>query len=63
MQYRLLGREDLLHLAEQPFPLGLIELVFSYAVSRRLFRERLSRLELGGMALLALGVGLIMLVP
>jgi uncharacterized membrane protein len=41
--------------------LGLIELVFAYAVSRRLFRERLSRLELGGMALLALGVGLIVL--
>ena len=39
--------------------LGLIELVFSYAVSRRLFRERLSGLELGGMALLALGVALI----
>ena len=39
--------------------LGLVELVFSYAVSRRLFRERLSSLELAGMALLALGVGLI----
>ena len=39
--------------------LGLIELVFSYAVSRRLFRERLAPLELGGMALLALGVALI----
>lgn len=41
--------------------LGLIELVFSYAVSRRLFRERLSRLELAGMALLALGVAIITL--
>jgi drug/metabolite transporter (DMT)-like permease len=41
--------------------LGLIELVFSYAVSRRLFREKLSRLELAGMALLALGVVLITL--
>ncbi len=41
--------------------LGLIELVFSYAVSRRLFRERLSRLELAGMALLALGVAIIAL--
>ncbi len=41
--------------------LGLVELVFSYAVSRRLFRERLSRLELGGMALLALGVAIISL--
>jgi multidrug transporter EmrE-like cation transporter len=33
--------------------------VFSYAVSRRLFRERLAPLELAGMALLALGVVLI----
>ncbi|HYJ18670.1 MAG TPA: EamA/RhaT family transporter, partial [Burkholderiales bacterium] len=41
--------------------LGLIELVFSYAVSRKLFRERLSRRELAGMALLALGVVLISL--
>lgn len=42
--------------------LGLVELIFSYAVSRRLFRERLSPLELGGMGLLALGVALITLV-
>lgn len=42
--------------------LGLVELIFSYAVSRRLFRERLSPLELGGMALLALGVAIITLV-
>jgi drug/metabolite transporter (DMT)-like permease len=41
--------------------LGLIELVFSYAVSLKLFREKLSRLELAGMALLALGVVLISL--
>jgi drug/metabolite transporter (DMT)-like permease len=41
--------------------LGLIELVFSYAVSRRFFRERLSRLEICGMALLALGVAIITL--
>ena len=41
--------------------LGLIELVFSYAVSRKLFREKLSRRELAGMALLALGVILISL--
>jgi len=40
--------------------LGLVELVFSYAVSRRLFREKLSRRELGGMALLALGVMLVL---
>ena len=41
--------------------LGLVELVFSYAVSRRLFRERLSPLELAGMALLAVGVAVISL--
>ena len=40
--------------------LGLVELVFSYAVSRRLFREKLSARELGGMALLALGVILVL---
>jgi drug/metabolite transporter (DMT)-like permease len=39
--------------------LGLVELVFSYAVSRRLFRERLSTTEAIGMALLALGVAAI----
>jgi len=43
--------------------LGLVELAFSYAVSRRLFREHLSRLELAGMAALALGVGVIALAP
>lgn len=42
--------------------LGLIELVFSYVVSRRLFRERLGALELAGMGLLAAGVGVITLV-
>ena len=41
--------------------LGLVELVFSYVVSRRLFRERLSRLELAGMTLLVLGVAIITL--
>ena len=40
--------------------LGLVELVFSYLVSLRLFRERLSRRELAGMALLALGVILVL---
>jgi hypothetical protein len=40
--------------------LGLVELVFSYAVSRRLFREKLSTRELWGMALLALGVVLVL---
>jgi drug/metabolite transporter (DMT)-like permease len=41
--------------------LGLIELVFSYVVSRRLFRERLGALELAGMVLLAAGVAVITL--
>jgi drug/metabolite transporter (DMT)-like permease len=36
--------------------LGLIELLFSYVVSRRVFRERLSRLELTGMGLLTAGL-------
>jgi len=39
--------------------LGLVELVFSYAVSRKLFRERLTAVEMAGMALLALGVAAI----
>ncbi|HUJ01340.1 MAG TPA: DMT family transporter [Usitatibacter sp.] len=39
--------------------LGLVELVFSYAVSRRLFRERLSPVELAGIVLLGLGVAAI----
>ena len=41
--------------------LGLIELIFSYAVSRRFFRERLSRIELGGIALLSLGLVIVTL--
>ena len=41
--------------------LGLLELVFSYLVSLRFFREKLSRLELIGMALLAVGVVLVTL--
>jgi drug/metabolite transporter (DMT)-like permease len=41
--------------------LGLIELFFSYAVSRRVFRERLTRLERAGMAFIALGVAVITL--
>ena len=40
--------------------LGLVELVFSYLVSLRLFREKLTRRELGGMALLAVGVILVL---
>ena len=39
--------------------LGLVELVFSYAVSRRLFRERLAPVEVAGIILLALGVAAI----
>ncbi len=41
--------------------LGLIELIFSYAVSRRFFRERLSALELGGIALLVVGMVIVTL--
>jgi drug/metabolite transporter (DMT)-like permease len=41
--------------------LGLVELVFSYAVSRKLFRERMAPLELAGMALLAAGIAVISL--
>src|SRR5262245_32634991 len=36
--------------------LGLLELLFSYAVSRRVFREQFSRRELVGIALLTLGL-------
>jgi drug/metabolite transporter (DMT)-like permease len=36
--------------------LGLIELLFSYMVSQRLFKERLRRIEFIGMALLILGL-------
>ena len=36
--------------------LGLIELLFSYAISRKLFREHLERRELAGIALLVLGL-------
>ena len=36
--------------------LGLVELLFAYLVSLKLFRERLSRLEMAGMGLIALGI-------
>jgi drug/metabolite transporter (DMT)-like permease len=36
--------------------LGLTELLFSYVVSRRIFRERLTRLELAGIGVLTLGL-------
>lgn len=39
--------------------LGLAELFFSYAISRKVFRERLTAAELAGMALLAAGVAII----
>jgi drug/metabolite transporter (DMT)-like permease len=41
--------------------LGMVEMIFSYAVSRRFFREHLTRRELAGMALIALAVGAITL--
>jgi drug/metabolite transporter (DMT)-like permease len=41
--------------------LGLIELVFAYAISLRLFRERFTRLERVGMSLLVLGLVLVTL--
>jgi drug/metabolite transporter (DMT)-like permease len=41
--------------------LGLIELVFSAVVSRRFFRERMTRRELAGMALLVAGVVIVTL--
>jgi drug/metabolite transporter (DMT)-like permease len=36
--------------------LALIELLFGYVVSRRIFRERVTRLEIGGMLLLTIGL-------
>ncbi len=36
--------------------LGLVELLFAYAVSRRIFREKLTTLELSGIALLTVGL-------
>jgi len=41
--------------------LGLVELVFAYLVSRQLYREKLSRRELAGMALLLAGIATITL--
>jgi len=41
--------------------LGLVELIFSYVVSLKLFREKLSAMELGGMALIAVGIVIITL--
>jgi uncharacterized membrane protein len=36
--------------------LGLVELLFAYVVSRRIFREKLTTLELSGIALLTVGL-------
>jgi drug/metabolite transporter (DMT)-like permease len=41
--------------------LGLVELVFSAIVSRRFFRERMTRREIAGMALLVAGVVIVTL--
>ena len=41
--------------------LGLRELIFASIVSRKIFRERLSRLEIAGMALLTLGLAIVTL--
>jgi drug/metabolite transporter (DMT)-like permease len=43
--------------------LGLIEMLFSYVVSRRIFREHLSAREIAGMALIVAGVLVITLAP
>jgi uncharacterized membrane protein len=43
--------------------LGLIELLFSYAISRKLFSERLERRELAGIALLIVGLVVVVLKP
>jgi drug/metabolite transporter (DMT)-like permease len=40
--------------------LGLIEILFGYAISLRLFRERVTRLEIAGLLLLVLGLALLM---
>jgi drug/metabolite transporter (DMT)-like permease len=39
--------------------LGLTEMLFSYVVSRRFFRERLTRREVAGMVLIVAGVAII----
>lgn len=41
--------------------LGLVELLFASVVSRKIFRERLSRLEIAGMGLLALSLVIVTL--
>jgi len=41
--------------------LGLMELLFASMVSRKLFRERLSRLEITGMMFLTVGLAVVTL--
>jgi hypothetical protein len=41
--------------------LGLIELFFSYAIARRFFRERVTRVELTGLLLLLTGLVIVTL--
>jgi len=36
--------------------LALIELVFSYLISRRIFKEHFTRLQIGGMVVLVIGL-------
>ena len=43
--------------------LGLVELLFSYGVSRRVFRERLRPLELVGIAILAAALVIVAVHP
>ena len=43
--------------------LGLVELLFAYVVSRRVFREHLARNEMLGIALLAVAIATVMLRP
>jgi uncharacterized membrane protein len=41
--------------------LALVELLFAYTISRRFFRERLTRIELLGIVLLSIGLVVVML--
>ncbi len=41
--------------------LGLVELLFAYVVSRKIFREKLTRLEAAGIALLTVGLAVVTL--
>ena len=50
-----------LHSAAEVRALGLIEILFSYAVSRKLLRERVSAAEIAGGMLIMVGVALICL--